>query len=496
MNQRETVRLLYESEGKSLNEIVRITGYDFRTVKKYATQDDWREPEKQPLKPENYTVLGPYIETIDAWLELDKKAPRGQRHTAQRVFDRLRKEKGYKGSYDSIKRYMRRKRELEGRVTEGFLPLAQPPCHAQVDFGSFAYFDASGTQRCGHALDVSFPHSNAGWMQVFPSENQECLLEGLRRIFYYIGGVPHRLRADNMTTAVAQVLKGRDRIVSEGFRRFMLHHRFAADFCNPAAGNEKGNVENKVGYLRRNLLTPVPLIEDFEAFNRELLARCDANHNRQHYRHGKLISALWEEERRGLYDLPQYEYEVFRYESAVVSKTGFVSFDTNRYSVSPQFAGVRVQAKLWFDKIEVFHNHQRLKTFRRSYGRNEECIDWRDYMPLLMKKPHAVAETRFFDQMPKLWQRHLLQVQGSERKSALMLLNEMVQQGHDELCDEVLGLASQHGQANTESIRQCYTFITQPEFHPQPLQLAQAPTQLANYAPDLSVYDALIGVAA
>ena len=95
------------------------------------------------------------------------------------------------------------------------MPLKQPPCHAQVDFGNFAYFDSTGTQQYGHALTLAFPYSNAGWTQVFPSENQECLLEGLKRIFYRIGGVPHRLRCDNMSTAVAQVLEGRERVVSE-----------------------------------------------------------------------------------------------------------------------------------------------------------------------------------------------------------------------------------------------------------------------------------------
>jgi len=496
MNQQETIRLLYESEGKSLREISEITQHDFRTVRKYAYQEDWRPAAAEALRPENFKVLGPYIPIIDGWLEEDKKAPRKQRHTGRRIFERLRTEHKFKGSYDSVKRYLRRRREALGHPSEGYLPLEQPPCHAQVDFGKFAYYDSTETQRGGYALVLAFPCSNTGWMQVFPSENQECLLEGLKRIFYHIGGVPHRLRCDNMSTAVAQVLEGRERVVSEGFRRFMLHHRFQAEFCNPASGNEKGNVENKVGYTRRNLLTPVPLIEDFEVYNEALLARCDADHDREHYRQGEKISALWNAEREKLLTLPQYEYEVFRYESFVVDKTGFVTIDRNRYGVSPELAGQKVQAKLWFDKIDLFHEHQRLKTFRRSYGKNEECLDWRDYVPLLTKKPNAATETKFFNQMPTLWQRHLQATQGTERKSALLLLSEIVGEGNDALCDEVLRLASQQGLADAESIRQCYYFISRAEFHPQPLRLTQAPEML-DYQPDLSAYDALgTGVAA
>lgn len=507
MKQQETIRLLYESEGKTLREISAITQHDFRTVQKHAYKEDWRPPGEEALRPENYKALGPYIPIIDGWLEEDKKAPRKQRHTARRVFERLRAEHKFKGSYDSVKRYLRRRREVVGSVSDGYLSLAHPPCHAQVDFGAFAYFDSTGTQRGGHALILAFPYSNAGWMQVFPSENQECLLEGLKRIFYHIGGVPHSLRCDKgvrnapvehfsqhalaCSTAVAQVLQGRERVVSEGFRRFMLHHRFQAEFCNPASGNEKGSVENKVGYTRRNLLTPVPMIEDFDAFNEALLSRCDADHDREHYRHKISIAELWEEERAQLFNLPEYAYEVFRYESFAVSKTGFVTIDTNRYGVSPELSGQLVQVKLWFDRIEIFHDHQGLKTFRRVYGKNQERLDWRDYLPALTKKPAAATETKFFGQMPVLWQRHLRAVQGSERKSALLLLSEIVREGNDELCDEALRLASQQGRADTESIRQCYYFISRPEFHPQPLQLVQKAPGVAEYRPDLSVYDAL-----
>ena len=80
----------------------------------------------------------------------------------------------------------------------------------------------------------------------------------MKRIFEYIGGIPIRLRFDNMTTAVAQVLKDGERVLTEGFTRFMLHCIFRADFCNPASGNEEGNVEKKVGYSRRNASASVP----------------------------------------------------------------------------------------------------------------------------------------------------------------------------------------------------------------------------------------------
>jgi len=408
-----------------------------------------------------------------------------------RVYHRLQDECGYIGSYNSVKRYYNYKKEQMKQYRESFLPLAHPPGHAQIDFGDFKYYDALGIGHDnGHALIVSFPYANTGWMQVFPSENQECLLEGMKRVFYHIGGVPERARFDNMSTAVAQVLAGTERVMTDGFHRFMLHHRFKADFCNPDKGNEKGNVENKVGYTRRNMLVPVPTIIDFDAFNAELLRRCDQDHERAHYERGELLCDLWADEKKSLLALPTYEYEVFSYENHPVNKSGFVTVDKRKYGLSPEMYGKIVQAKIYFDKIEIFYDHCLLKTCRRSYEKHGEECDWKDYLPTLLKKPGATEHTRFFNQMPKLWQEYLKSVTGRERKSALLLLSEMVSDGNESLCDDALELANEYGKTDSDNIRQCYLLISKPENYPQPLELP-ADTPLLNYRPDLAAYDSL-----
>jgi len=492
MTQIEYIKDLYENEGKSLREIARLTNKDFRTVQKYAYRNNWSPPVEPKMQPQDYPVLGAYIPTINEWLEQDEREPRNQRHTINRVFKRLQDECGYEGSYTSVKRYVNRKRDEMRKWKESFLPLAHPPGFAQVDFGEFKYYDALGNDYKGHALSVSFPHSNAGWTQVFPAENQECLLTGLKRIFYHIGGVPIRCRCDNMTTAVAQILKGSERTITDGFYRFMLHHRFKADFCTPGKGNEKGNIENKVGYTRRNMMVPVPVIADMEAYNEELLCRCDADHNREHYERGALIRELWEDEKQHLLTLPEHEYEVFNYDSLTVGTLGFIKVDTTKYGLSPELAGKVVQVKTYFDKIEAFYDRSLLKTFRRSYEKNGEECDWKDYLPTLVKKPGATEHTRFFNQMPKLWQEYLKSVAGRERKSALLLLLEIIDDGNEALCDEALELACTYGAPDNDSIRQCYLLISKPENYPQPLELNADPP-LLNYFPDLSVYDSLTG---
>lgn len=492
MTQVEYIKDLYENEGKSLRKIAEMTGKDFRTVQKYAYRNNWNPPVKMQMDPDDYPVLGKHIPTINEWLEQDEREPRKQRHTISRVYKRLKKEEGFGGSYSSVKRYVNRKRAEMAKNKESFLPLAHPPGHAQVDFGKFKYYDALGDDHKGYALVVSFPHSNSGWMQVFPSENQECLLTGLQRIFSHIGGAPVRARCDNMTTAVAQVLNGTERVIADGFHRFMLHYRFRADFCTPNKGNEKGNVENKVGYTRRNMLVPVPIITDFETYNEELLRLCDEDHEREHYKHGELIRELWEEDKRHLLTLPEYGYEVFSYDSLKVDNYGFITVDGSKYGLSPEMLNTIVQVKIFYDKIEAYHDRALLKTFSRSYIKGSEECDWKDYLPALVKKPGATEHTRFFNQMPKLWQEHLKSVEGKERKAALMLLSEIVQDGNEALCDEALELAWEHGRPDSDSIRQCYLLISNPESYPQPLQLSEA-SPLLNYNPDLSVYDGLTG---
>jgi transposase len=354
MSQVEYIKDLYENEGLSLREIARQTRKDFRTVQKYAYQNNWNPPEKQKTEPETFPVMGEYIPIVNEWLEQDEREPRKQRHTTKRIYDRLRKEKGYKGSYGSVKRYVSRKKEEMKKYKESFLPLNHPqnhpPGHAQVDFGKFKYYDGLGMEHKGFALIVSFIYSNSGWMQVFQSENQECLLTGLKRIFYHIGCVPAHMRCDNMSTAVAQIHEGTERQITEGFHRFMLHHRFKAEFCTPAKGNEKGNVENKVGYTRR------------------------------------------------------------------------------------------------------------------SYEKNGGNYDWKDYLPSLVKKPGAVEHTRFFNQMPKLWQEYIKSVTGQEKKSALLLLSEIVADGNESLCDDALELAGENGKLTIDNIRQCYLMISKAEY--------------------------------
>lgn len=492
MAQIDYIKDLYENEDLSLREISRRRGHSFQTVQKYAYQENWSAEQLPNLEAENYPNLEQYIPSIDEWMEADRKLPRKQRHTAMRIYHRLVDEQGYQGSYSSVKRYVRKKKFVLKLAAEGYLPLAQPCGYGQVDFGESLYYDAQGKERKGYALTVSFPQSNKGYTQFFPSQNQECLLEGLKRVFERIGGVPLRLRFDNLSTAVAKVLEGGERELTEGFRRFMLHYRFRADFCNPASGNEKGNVENKVGYSRRNAFVPVPTVTSFEAFNEWLWDWCEKDAQRLHYKYKIPIQELWEADRESLLKLPEYPFPVFRYEVLSVNKYGFAVIDTNKYGLAPTLAGKTVQAKIFFDHVEFYYDHHPVGRYRRSYGRDEELYDWTQYVGTLLKKPGAVEHTRFFKQLPQQWQELLAQSRGRERKGALRLLDEIVRDGNAPLCEDALSMAAENGRTDPDSIRQCYYMIAKKEFRPKPLEL-RASTPKLRYDPNLTAYDGLTG---
>ena len=236
----------------------------------------------------------------------------------------------------------------------------------------------------------------------------------------------------------------------------------------------------------------VPIITDFSAFNEKLFRLCEEDGERIHYKHGVPINELWEEEQNQLLTLPEHEYEVFRYESLRINKYGFVAIDTNKYGISPELSGQIAQAKIFYDKVEIYYEHTLLKIYDRKYGNNEEITDWTQYLPTLCRKPGAVEHTRFFNQMPKLWQEYLKITEGKERKTALMLLSEIVSDGNVSLCDETLSFANECGRSDTDSIRQCYYMVSKAENHPKPLVLS-APN--VGYNPNLNAYDGLTGKA-
>ena len=261
-------------EGRSEREIAREFGLARETVRKmlrHAVPPGYRrkEPAKRPK-------LGPWQGVIDAILEDDKTKPTKQRHTAKRIFDRLRAEHSFPGGYTIVKDYVGL---YQLRSQEMFVPLRHAAGTAQADFGE-AQVIVGGVECKAHYLAMDLPQSDDTFVMAFPAETTEAFLEGHVQAFAYWGGVPTSILYDNTKLAVARILGDGERQKTRAFSELQSHYLFAEKFGRPAKGNDKGNVEGLVGYARRNFLVPVPRVQSWEELNGHLREEC-----RQHRQH-------------------------------------------------------------------------------------------------------------------------------------------------------------------------------------------------------------------
>ncbi len=240
-------------EGLSEREAARRFGIARETVRKmlrYRIPPGYRRS-----KPARRPKLEAFTGIIDQILTDDRERPRKQRHTAQRIFDRLRDEYGFTGGYTTVKDYVREKK-LGGQ--EMFVPLTHPPGDAQADFGE-AVVVINGVQRKAHFLVVDLPHSDDAFVKAFPAETTEAFCEGHNAAFRYFGGVPRSIVYDNTKLAVARILGDGTRQRTRVFSELQSHYLFADRFGRPGKGNDKGKVEGLVGYDEREELIFDPL---------------------------------------------------------------------------------------------------------------------------------------------------------------------------------------------------------------------------------------------
>lgn len=264
--------------GHNVSEISRTLEVSRDTVYKYLEESDLSP--RPPARRKSTSVMDQYRPLIISWLEEDAKSWHKQRHTAKRIWERLVAEEGAKVSDSTVRHYVRRLKKELGIGKERFLDLVWAPGEAQADFGE-ADFYVMGVRRRLSYFVLAFPFSNVGLAQVFPGENAECVCQALKDIFEYIGGVPARIVFDNAAGVGRRI--GDNVRTTELFSAFAAHYGFAFSFCNPNAGHEKGSVENKVGFVRRNLFVPVPSFDTGKRFNKSLLDRCMALSEKDHW---------------------------------------------------------------------------------------------------------------------------------------------------------------------------------------------------------------------
>jgi transposase len=380
------VRRAVRVEGRSQRAVAREFGLSRETVRKmlqYAVPPGYQR--QQPIRRPK---LGPWLGVIDAILEDDKLRPAKQRHTAKRIFERLKEEHGFTGGYTIVKDYVR-SAELHSR--EMFIPLTHAPGEAQADFGE-ALVVVAGVEQKAHYLAMDLPHSDDCFVAAFPAETTEAFLEGHVRAFVYFGGVPTRILYDNSKIAVARILGGEERQKTRAFSELQSYYLFADKFGRPAKGNDKGKVEGLVGYARRNFMVPIPRVSSWEELNTRLEAESQKRRLRRLRGHTETIGERFERDQRAMLPLPAAPYEACEKIAGRVSSLSLVRYRSNDYSVPTQYGHRQVWVKGYVHQVVIACSSEVIARHERSYERETVVFDPMHYLALLEQKTRALDQ--------------------------------------------------------------------------------------------------------
>jgi transposase len=372
---------------KSKREILRREGIHWETLKKIL---EYSEPPGYRLKqPRPKPKIGPYLEWIAQIIEEDKALPKKQRHTAKRIYERIR-EMGYGGRYTQVREAVR---ELKRVKQEVFMPLIHRPGEAQVDFG-YALAKVSGVLRKVGFFVMVLPHSDAFFVMAFERECTESYWEGHVRAFEFFGGVPNRISYDNSKILVSKIIGPHERKLTDGFLKLQSHYLFREHFCRVRRANEKGVVEGVVKFARLNFFVPVPRVGDLDELNSKLAEMCRQDLKRRLRGKTGAKAEMLKEDGAAFLPLPVVAFDACRKQPTRANSLSLVRFDDNDYSVPVCYAHHEILIKGYVDRVVLCHRDKVVAEHRRSWGREGIFFDYRHYLPLLERKPGALDHAR------------------------------------------------------------------------------------------------------
>jgi transposase len=405
VEQSEAIRRAYFVDDKSVRAIARELHHGRRVIREVLAGDQPQPRRYRRRQPKPRPVLAPVAAIIDAWLTADQDAPRKQRHTAKRIYDRLVAEHGFPGGERTVRQYVHEWRRAHTPGDDCFLPLAYAPgAEAQCDWGE-AVVEVAGVAQTAHLFCLRLCYSLKPFVCAFPTARQECFLAGHLAAFAALGGVPRRITYDNLGSAVTKILQGRTRQEHEQFVAFRGHYLFASHFCRPGreGAHEKPLVESLVGYARRNFLVPVPAVDSWETLNRLLAERCTAEDARTVPGRDRPIGALWQEEVARLRPVPRHPFACCRTVAVKATRQALVSFERNRYSVPSRYAGERLVLRAFPWHVELSDGQTVVARHPRLYGRDGEQLDPLHYLQVLERKPGGFDGARPLQHWRTTW---------------------------------------------------------------------------------------------
>lgn len=414
----------------SIREISRRTGLSRNTVRKYLRSDGVEPLFNAADRP---SKLDPYADKLSHMLRQEAGKSRKQKRTVKQLHADLRA-LGYEGSYNRVAAFARdwkNARHLEQQTTGrgAFVPLTFLPGEAfQFDW-SEDWAVIAGERTKLQVAHFKLAYSRAFFVRAYRQQTHEMLFDAHNHAFRVLGGVPRRGIYDNMRTAVDKVGRGKQRQVNVRFSAMVSHFLFEAEFCNPAAGWEKGQVEKNVQDARHRLWQPMPSFASLEALNEWLEASCrELWSQNTHGSHGGVIADAWAEEMASLMEMSR-PFDGFVEYAKRVSPTCLVHLERNRYSVPASFANRPVSLRVYPERIvvaaegQIICEHRRV--FARSHDRQSATVyDWRHYLAVIQRKPGALRNGAPFAELPDAFrslQQRLLNKPGGDREMVEIL---------------------------------------------------------------------------
>jgi transposase len=415
----------------SIREIVRKSGLSRGTVRKYI-RNDVTKPQYKPRK--RVSKLDPHVEQLVKLLQIEVSKGRKERRTAKQLFAVL-VGVGYKGSYVRVAEFIRHWRQKQNALANGgsrstFIPLRFAPGEAfQFDW-SEDWVVIKGEKTKLQVAHFKLSHSRAFLLRAYPLQTHEMLFDAHTHAFEVFGGVPRRGIYDNMKTAVDKVGKGKAREVNARFRAMVDHYLYEAEFCNPASGWEKGQIEKNVRDSRHRIWQTAPAFPTLEAVNLWLTGRCmelwaEILHPEQK---DKTIREMWLAEQMDLMPMDR-PFDAFVEHIKTVSPTCLISHERVRYSVPAAFANRPVSMRLYAKKLIIAAEGQIVAEHERMFVRDHSAAgktiyDWRHYLKVLQRKPGALRNGAPFAELPeafKTLQSIMLKRPGGDREMAEIL---------------------------------------------------------------------------
>jgi transposase len=483
----------------SIREISRRTGLSRNTVRKYLRTDS---VEPRFNVPERASKLDPYAEKLSHMLALEAGRSRKQKRTIRQLHADL-VALGYAGSYNRVAAFARewkaaRQREQQTSSRGAYVPLAFQPGEAfQFDW-SEDWAIIGGERTKLQVAHFKLSYSRAFVLRAYLQQTHEMLFDAHNHAFRVFGGVPQRGIYDNMRTAVDKVGRGKQRQVNARFSAMVSHFMFEAEFCNPASGWEKGQIEKNVQDARHRLWQPMPSFPTLAALNDWLERRCQELWTEiPHGVRPGTIAGAWAEEAPRLMEVTR-PFDGFVEYVKRVSPTCLVHLERNRYSAPASFANRPVGLRVYPERIvvvaegQVVCEHRRV--FARSHNRQSATVyDWRHYLAVLQRKPGALRNGAPFAELPPAFralQQRLLKTPGGDREMVEILA--LVLQHDEQAVLAAVELAIEAGApTKTHILNLLHRLVDGKPLDPPAVAPPKALTLTSEPQADVERYDAL-----